>query len=142
MWGHCGRHLLRTPPPSSAATTAANQRITVVLWQMTISKDNKHSAKAEVLASILAKCKGLLQQPFDVVFLYEVEDISGFKFQPYVKQKGVSYEKMPSEMIKGLKDIKQYAIKFKSSHKYFSLARRPRFPLRMGPTPIPTVGLS
>jgi len=97
---------------SSAATPAAKQRITVVLWQMTISKDNKHSAKAEVLASILAKCKRLLQQPFDVVFLYAVEDISGFKFQPYVKQKGDSYEKMPSEMIKGLKDIKQYAIKF------------------------------
>jgi len=88
--------------------------VTLVLWQMTITKDNIHSAQAPVLASILEKCAELLQKKFNVVFLYAVEDISGFEFQPYVTGKRAQYKQMPKDLQAQLGAVHQYAIKFKN----------------------------
>ena len=65
--------------------------ITLVLWQMTITKDNRHSAQAPKLVSIIEKCAKFLPNEFNVVFLYAVEDVSGFEFQPYVTKERVAY---------------------------------------------------
>jgi len=90
--------------------------ITLVLWQMTITKDNRHSAQAPKLVSIIEKCAKFLPNEFNVVFLYAVEDVSGFEFQPYVTKERVAYKQMPKDLRTRVGEIHQYAIKFKSEN--------------------------
>jgi hypothetical protein len=99
---------------ASASLSSSSSAVSLVLWQMTIASDNKHSAKGAQLDTIITKCLELCRRKtFDrVVLLYAVEDIEGFQFQPYKNDEKKEYKNVPEKTRKTLDHIEQYAVAF------------------------------
>lgn len=99
---------------ASASLSSSSSAVSLVLWQMTIASDNKHSAKGAQLDTIITKCLELCgRKTFDrVVLLYAVEDIEGFLFQPYRNAEKKEYKDVPEKTRMTLDHIEQYAVAF------------------------------
>jgi len=98
-----------------AGVSMFQHEVTLVLWQMTITKNNKHSARAPTLANIIEKCAEFLPEKFNIVFFYAVKDVAIFDFQPYVTKDRKTYKQMEGKYQKLLDGIHQYAIEFNSN---------------------------